>query len=190
MQSRSSDANINTFIRKSVPGVIFLAQPKDTLRYDAVDCASPQRVGSVSAGWSKTSSPQAVGEETMPHILCVDDEQDILSVATLALEMVGGFTVSSVTNGSDAVWAAEDTQPDLILLDVMMPQMGGPATLKALRENRNTAGIPVVFMTARVQAHEVAEYLELGASAVIHKPFDPMLLPSQLKEVLQWTRTN
>lgn len=128
--------------------------------------------------------------KNVPHIMCVDDEQDILSVATLSLETVGGYRVSCCSSGVEAVERAAEIAPNLILLDVMMPQMGGPATLQALRANAETASIPVVFMTARVQPHEVEEYLELGASAVVHKPFDPMQLPGQIGEILKRTQSS
>ena len=72
----------------------------------------------------------------------------------------------------------------------MMPQMGGPSTLQALRAKAETASIPVVFMTARVQPKEVEEYLALGASAVVHKPFDPMQLAGQIGEILNRVGSN
>lgn len=117
------------------------------------------------------------------HILCVDDEDDILQVAKLALEVVGGLRVSLCAGSKSAVEEAARLQPDLILLDVMMPERDGPATLKALRAEPASAAIPVVFMTAKVQPAEVAHYLSLGALGVISKPFDPMLLSDQIKNL-------
>ncbi len=117
------------------------------------------------------------------HVLCVDDEPDILEVAQLSLETVGGYRVSSAASGKVALAQVESLRPDIILLDVMMPGMDGPSTLQALRSRPATAHIPVVFMTARVQSAEVVEYLEQGAAGVIAKPFDPMTLSSQLEEL-------
>ena len=117
------------------------------------------------------------------HILCIDDEEDILQVAKLALEVVGGFKVSLCPGSRDALARAEALRPDLILLDVMMPEMDGPTTLARLRGNEPTAGIPVVFMTAKVQPAEVRHYLGLGAIGVVAKPFDPMTLAEQLKTI-------
>ncbi|MDQ2798187.1 MAG: response regulator [Armatimonadota bacterium] len=112
----------------------------------------------------------------LSRILLVDDEPDIQAVARLALEVVGGFTVQVCSSGAAALQAAMTFAPDLILLDWMMPVMTGADVLKALRGCPTTAAIPVIFMTARVQPHEVAHYTDLGALAVLPKPFDPMTL--------------
>jgi two-component system OmpR family response regulator len=79
-------------------------------------------------------------------------------------------------------------QPDLILLDVMMPEMDGPTTLKAFRKMPEANEILVIFMTARSQTHEVEEYMELGAIDVIRKPFDPITLCDQIKKI--WEQYN
>ena len=115
------------------------------------------------------------------NVLYVEDDPDIQMVAQMALEVVGGLTLRSCSSGRDAVLAAIDYTPDLILLDVMMPDMDGPATLAALRKLPRTATTPVVFMTAKVQAAEVSHYRSLGAVGVIAKPFDPMLLAQQVR---------
>ena len=120
---------------------------------------------------------------TLNRILYVEDEPDIQSVARLALEMVGGFTVKICSSGEEAVREAAGFAPDMILLDVMMPGMDGPTTLKALREQPALAQIPVAFMTAKVQPAEVAGYKALGARDVIAKPFDPMALAGQVKAI-------
>lgn len=116
-------------------------------------------------------------------ILYVEDEPDIQTVAKLALEIVGRFKVLLCNTGDEALRQLETKTPDLILLDVMMPGMDGPSTLGALRKNPATAGIPVVFMTAKVQPHEIAHYKTLGALDVIVKPFDPMTLASQIRGI-------
>ncbi len=122
----------------------------------------------------------------LERILYVEDETDIQAVASLALEGVGGFTLCACSSGAEAVAAVADFRPDLLLLDVMMPGMDGPATLEAIRALPGTADIPVVFMTARVQAHEVAALNALGAIDVIAKPFDPMTLAEHLRR--SWAR--
>jgi two-component system OmpR family response regulator len=119
------------------------------------------------------------------HVMCIDDEDDILQVAKLSLEMVGGLKVSLCRGSKQAVEEAVRLRPDLILLDVMMPERDGPATLEALRADPGSAGIPVIFMTAKVQPAEVAHYRSLGAVGVISKPFDPMTLSDQIKTL--WT---
>jgi CheY-like chemotaxis protein len=122
----------------------------------------------------------------LQHILCIDDESDILEVAQLSLELVGGFKVTCLCSGRDAIDKAAAIAPDLILLDVMMPQLDGPSTLQALRRQTGLRDVPIVFMTARVQPAEVQQYLDLGAAGVTAKPFDAMTLPGQITEM--WER--
>ena len=119
----------------------------------------------------------------LTRILYVEDEPDIRFVAQMALQAVGGFTVIACTGGQEALDAAPEARADLLLLDVMMPGMDGPSTLKALREIPSTAQTPVIFMTAKVQAAEVALYKALGALEVIPKPFDPMELSMQIQRI-------
>ncbi len=112
----------------------------------------------------------------LKRILYVEDEPDIQAVAKIALEVIGGFTVVMCNSGKQAVETAPDFSADLILMDIMMPDMDGPSTLKALRHIPQTATTPVIFMTAKVQPHEIKEYIAMGAIGVIAKPFDPMIL--------------
>ena len=119
-------------------------------------------------------------------ILHVEDEPDIQAVAKLTLEKVGGFIVESCTSGAEALEKISDFSPELILLDVMMPGLDGPATLAELRKIPGFKDVPVVFMTAKAQAHEIEEFLELGAIDVITKPFDIATLSDQIKEI--WAR--
>ena len=121
----------------------------------------------------------------LKRILFVEDDLDIQSVARLALVAVGKFTVKICGSGAAALETAPTFAPDLILLDVMMPGMDGPSTLKALRQLPETAKIPVIFMTAKVQTHEVARYQELGAVDVIAKPFEPMTLSNTVRSMWQ-----
>lgn len=118
---------------------------------------------------------------TALRILHVDDEPDIREVVELALGLDPEFTVRSCASGSDALTTAGDWPPDLILCDVMMPVMDGPATLARLRESPLTANIPVVFMTARAQTRELEHFKSLGANGVIAKPFDPMTLANSVR---------
>ena len=121
----------------------------------------------------------------LSRILYVEDESDIRTVTAMALEAVGGFTVISCDSGKEALAVAPDANADLILLDVMMPGMDGLATLSALRGLSQTAGTPVIFMTAKVQASEIQHYMSLGATDVIAKPYDPMTLSEQIREIWQ-----
>lgn len=124
----------------------------------------------------------------LDKILCVEDEADIQTVAKMALETVGGFSVEICGSGEEAVEKAPDFQPDLILLDVMMPGMDGLATYRAIRELPGSGETPIVFMTAKSQTHEVEQLLGLGALGVISKPFDPIQLSSQVANL--WEKSH
>jgi CheY-like chemotaxis protein len=122
---------------------------------------------------------------TALRILHVDDEPDIREVVELSLALDPAFAVRSCASGGDALAAVAEWPPDLILCDVMMPVMDGPATLMRLRESPRTAHIPVVFMTARAQTRELEHFKSLGATGVIAKPFDPMTLAASIRSHLR-----
>lgn len=119
----------------------------------------------------------------LKKILYAEDEADIQSIAQMALEMMGGYQLKLCSNGQEAVDEVVAYQPDLILLDVMMPHLDGPGALKQIRAKPEVANIPIIFMTAKVQGSEIDELMALGATAVISKPFDPMNLPEQVKNL-------
>ncbi len=119
----------------------------------------------------------------LTRILYVEDDPDIQAIAMMVLETISGFVVEACSCGSDALQKAVAFNPDLILLDVMMPGMDGPETLKGLRGFSELEKTPVVFMTAKVQPQEVQAYIEMGAVGVIAKPFDPMTLAQQLRDI-------
>jgi CheY-like chemotaxis protein len=119
----------------------------------------------------------------LKRILLVEDEMDIRTVAKLALEVVGGLEVVPCSSGAQALSAAVAAQPDLLLLDVMMPGMDGPTTLRALRDLPDMADVPAIFLTAKAQPHEVAALCATGAIAVLTKPFDPMSLADTLRSI-------
>lgn len=123
-----------------------------------------------------------MSEKSLSNILYVEDDLDIQAVAQIALEVVGGFTLKTCSSGAEAIAAIEQGFiPDLLLLDVMMPNMDGPTTLTELRKLPATANTPVIFMTAKVQSSEQDYYFTLGAIGVIAKPFDPMALAGQAR---------
>ncbi|MBL1261991.1 MAG: response regulator [Thiotrichaceae bacterium] len=128
-----------------------------------------------------------MSEANIERVLYVEDEPDIQAVARVALEAVGGFEVQIYNSGSDAMDHLDEIKsfnPDVILLDVMMPGMDGPSTLEALRKERDFVDTPVIFMTAKVQPHEVADFKAMGALDVIPKPFDPMSLSQSIQTIL------
>jgi CheY-like chemotaxis protein len=124
-----------------------------------------------------------MSEVELQKILYVEDEPDISQIAKLALESIGGFTVEVCDNGKIALEKAPGFQPQLVLLDVMMPEMDGPTTMVELRKLEGFADMPMVFMTAKVQPNEVEAYKAQGAVDVIAKPFDPMALADQIRAV-------
>lgn len=121
------------------------------------------------------------------HVLLVDDDPRIRKIAQIALQGVAHWQVSLAASGFEALEAAARDRPDVILLDVMMPEMDGPTTLARLKESEQTASIPVIFFTAKVQKHELDSYLALGAAGIISKPFDPMTLPQEITDILERT---
>ncbi|MFB2764213.1 MULTISPECIES: response regulator [Marinobacter] len=125
----------------------------------------------------------SVPEASLNKILYVEDDPDIRAIAELALQDVGGFNAALCSSGQQALEVAPEFEPDLILLDVMMPEMDGPETMRRLRALDATRATPVIFMTARIQSTEIQEYLALGAIGVIPKPFDPMTLADDIHRI-------
>ena len=125
-------------------------------------------------------------ETRSKHILLIDDEDDIREVAAMSLETVAGWRVTCASTGMEGIKLAEEAAPDAILLDVMMPDQDGPQTLLLLRQNAKTKSIPVLFLTAKVQAIERKRLQDIGASGTLAKPFDPMKLASEISQTLGW----
>lgn len=122
---------------------------------------------------------------TLSAILAEDDP-DIQLVARLALKRAG-FNVTVVGNGQEALEAVQRTPPDVILLDWMMPELDGPETCRRLKADPATAGIPVVFLTAKSQEAEIQRGLSLGAAGYVTKPFDALALGQQIKDIVAST---
>ena len=120
------------------------------------------------------------------RILLIDDEDDIREIAATSLEMIAGWQVVLASSGPEGVAKAQQEQPDAILLDVMMPEQDGASTLAKLRAGKSTAAIPVIFLTAKVHPTEQSRLQSLGATGIVHKPFDPLLLHEKIKEILGW----
>ena len=118
------------------------------------------------------------------RVLLVDDDDDVRLVGQISLQKVGGFDTHTASSGHQALEIAHQIAPDLVLLDVMMPGIDGLEVLARLRADPKTAHLPIVFMTAKVQAHEVANYMRLGAIGVIRKPFDPLKMPAELLQIV------
>ena len=121
----------------------------------------------------------------LERVMHVEDDESIRAVAEIALTDVAGFTLLSCDSGQSALAQAEAFAPQLILLDVMMPQMDGLQTLAALRLLPTLQHTPVVFMTAKIQQAEKQRYLDAGAIGIIEKPFEPMELGDILKAMFE-----
>jgi CheY-like chemotaxis protein len=124
---------------------------------------------------------------TPKRILIIDDEETIQTVVQFGIQMQAGWQVLSASSGLQGIQAAQVEQPDVILLDVMMPEMDGIATFKQLQSDPKTQQIPVIFLTAKAQAVEKRQFNELGVSGIITKPFNSLDLPDQIARILCWS---
>ena len=120
--------------------------------------------------------------EALARLVYVEDEPDIQAIVRIALESIGGMQVTIFSSGQEAVARAADIEPQLIVLDVMMPGLDGPSTLRLMREQERLKSVPAIFMTAKAQPQEIAALQQQGAIAVVSKPFDPMLLAAELRQ--------
>ena len=125
-------------------------------------------------------------ESQLKKILYIDDDEDLLNVVKLSLEEMGGYSVEICPSGDEGIRVAEEWRPDLIMLDVMMPDMDGPATLKCLKKNLHVGRTPVFFMTARGKETHAEAYLAMGAAGTIAKPFDLFGLSGEVNAM--WRR--
>ncbi len=119
------------------------------------------------------------------RILLAEDDINIQMIAKLSLEKVGTHQVLCANNGEETLALLTHVKPDLILLDVMMPKLNGFETCKRLKENPKTKDIPIIFLTARAQAHEVQHGMSIGAIGYVLKPFDPMKLHLEIEGILK-----
>ncbi|MEA5485888.1 MULTISPECIES: response regulator [Pseudanabaena] len=120
------------------------------------------------------------------RILIVDDEESIQTVVQFGIQMVADWDVLIASSGPQGIKTACDESPDAILLDVMMPDMDGIATFRALQADPQTSQIPVIFLTAKAQTSERRQFNDLGVSGVITKPFNSLDLPDQIVKMLDW----
>ncbi len=119
----------------------------------------------------------------LERLMLVEDDPDIRFVVCQVLEKLGGFQIKAYASGKEALQAVEELKPQMILLDVMMPGMDGPTTLKELRKKPACKDLPIVFITAKTQHDEVEKLQKLGVQAVISKPFDPKTLTQQIYSI-------
>lgn len=120
------------------------------------------------------------------RVLIIDDEETIQTVVQFGIKIAAGWNVLVAGSGEEGIQTAQTQQPDVILLDVMMPDMDGVATFKALQADATTQQIPVILLTAKAQTAEKRQFNELGVSGVITKPFNSLNLPEQIARILHW----
>ena len=119
----------------------------------------------------------------LKKIVYADDEPDIREVVSITLSAIGNYDVVAYESGVEALEKAASENPDLILLDVMMPGLTGPETLAEFRKRPETQDVPAIFITAKAQAHEVEWLMDTGATGVVTKPFDPTTLTKRIEEI-------
>lgn len=119
-------------------------------------------------------------------ILIVDDEADVRDIIQMGLEMATDWQVLCASSGSEALVTAAEKIPDAILLDLMMPDMDGRATLEKLKTSPTTQGIPVILVTAKAQTFQQADAPDLAVAAVLAKPFRPLKLAAEISGILGW----
>ncbi len=122
------------------------------------------------------------------QVLIIDDEESIQTIVQFGLNLSHNWTVFCASSGMDGLAIAEQSHPDVILLDVMMPEMDGPATFKALKANPATQNIPVILLTAKAQTSDRRQLQTLGVSGVITKPFNSLHLAAEICKILHWSR--
>lgn len=118
------------------------------------------------------------------RVLYVDDEPDIREIAEIALGLDPTFEVRTAASGEDALTLLDEWIPDVALFDVMMPGMDGPHLLATIRKRGSLSALPVIFVTARAQRRELQDFGRLDSIGVIAKPFDPVTLAAQVREIL------
>jgi two-component system OmpR family response regulator len=118
-------------------------------------------------------------------ILLAEDEEDIRKVAQISLQFRGGWTVNLASDGEECLAKAAQERPDLILLDCMMPKLDGYETCRRLKQDPALREIPVIFLTAKSQESEVRKGLAMGAVGYLIKPFNPMSLAAEIREILE-----
>lgn len=124
---------------------------------------------------------------SIKRILLIDDEADIHKITEVGLMMEAGWELITADSSDKGLKLVFSEQPDAVLLDVMMPDRDGVATLQLIQQSTNAQNIPVIFMTAKAQAADRRRLYALGAKGVITKPFDPMTLASQISSFLGWS---
>lgn len=119
-------------------------------------------------------------------VLIVDDEEDVREITKLGLEMGTDWSILTAASGGEALLIAAEKAPDVILLDMMMPDLDGRATLQSLKADSRTQNIPVILVTAKAQSANASSFSCLDIVAVLAKPFRPLMLAQEIRKILRW----
>ncbi len=123
---------------------------------------------------------------TTKTILLIDDEPNLAEVISICLTSFKGWNIKVANSGKTGLSIVQTVKPDAILLDVMMPEMDGLTVYQALQKNPDTQNIPVIFLTAKVQASDLKKFAQLGVVGTIAKPFEPLMIADQITQLLNW----
>ena len=119
------------------------------------------------------------------RVLLVDDDDNLRFLTQTGLEGMTDWEIEPASSGQEALEKAERCTPDVVLMDMMMPGMDGTTTMRKMREHPQLKDVPIIFLTAKVQVREKEQYLKLGATGVIVKPFDPITLCDEIQSILR-----
>ena len=132
---------------------------------------------------TRSHTPLQRLDGTPVRVLVVDDEPNLTELLSMALRYEG-WDVKTAATGSQAIRQAKEFRPDAVVLDMMLPDFDGLTVLRRMRQEN--AAIPVLFLTAKVQAADRRRFTDLGIQAVLVKPFDPLTLSAQVANALGW----
>jgi CheY-like chemotaxis protein len=116
-------------------------------------------------------------------VLIIEDEPEIQAILEMSLQQVGGFDTVIANDGVEGLERALDESPDVILMDVLMPRLDGYATCRRIKQDERLSGIPVIFLTARTDPHDIDRAMRAGATGCVAKPFDPLKLAGQISKI-------
>jgi len=121
---------------------------------------------------------------TIDTVLLIDDNADYKKVVSKALEALTHWRILTGSNGSEALSILRQKLPDVILMDVSMPEMDGLKAIEQIKKDKQFARIPIILVTAKVLENEMAQYAKLGLAGVVSKPFDPLSLHKRVEEIV------
>lgn len=145
--------------------------------------ADPCRGSCAARHFGVKGKSAIVGAISLKRVLLADDEPDLLEIARIALENLGGFEVATCRSGEELLALLPVFKPDLVVIDVLMPDMGGLEVFLSVRGTAGFESVPVVFLTGLVLESDLQQLRDHGAADIIIKPFDPMTLAERIGRI-------